>query len=118
MRLIDADALVKRTEEFKCDWNEKTAPYSLNHAYDSFIDIIDEQPTVGGWISVNDRLPELHIAVLGYAPYRKNIWAVTMHDDQSWYIWQPSLSKKYEPEWDGPITHWMPLPSTEGLHET
>lgn len=68
------------------------------------------------WISVKDRLPEVRHAVLGYAPFHKNIWAVTMHEDGCWYFWYPGTSK-YDPDWYGPITHWMPLPSTEGLDD-
>lgn len=64
---------------------------------------------VQGWISVKDRLPEVRHAVLGYAPFYKNIWTVTMREDGCWYFWYPGTSK-YEPNWYGPITHWMPLP--------
>lgn len=61
------------------------------------------------WISVEDRLPEIRHAVLAYSPFHKNIWAVSMHDDGEWYYWIPS-AKKYDPDWEGPITHWMPMP--------
>lgn len=62
-----------------------------------------------GWISVKDRLPEVRHAVLGYTPFYKNIWAVTMHEDGCWYFWYPGTSE-YDQDWYGPITHWMPLP--------
>lgn len=61
------------------------------------------------WISVEDRLPEIRHAVLAYNPFHKNIWAVSMHEDGEWYYWIPS-TKKYDPDWQGPITHWMPMP--------
>lgn len=107
MRPIDADELVKRTEEFKCDWNEKTAPYSWNHAYDSFIDIIDEQPTVGDWISVKDRLPERGGTYLCFQPLAASFCMVNT------YRWSTTNNG-----WRGAqigsvitgITHWMPLP--------
>ena len=60
------------------------------------------------WISVNDRLPEKRKAVLAYAPRYNNIWAVVLKDN-GWHIWAP-VGSKYDPDWDGPITHWMPLP--------
>ena len=61
------------------------------------------------WISVEDRLPEIRHAVLAYSPFHKNIWAVSMHEDREWHYWIPS-TKKYDPDWEGPITHWMPMP--------
>jgi hypothetical protein len=51
MRLIDADALKEDLTRFYD--NEVTAR-----------DLIDEQPTICGWISVKDRLPELCEPVL------------------------------------------------------
>lgn len=62
-----------------------------------------------GWISVKDRLPEIRHAVLGYTPFHENIWAITLHEDGCWYFWHPGTSK-YDPDWYGPITHWMPMP--------
>lgn len=62
-----------------------------------------------GWISVKDMIPEMYKAVLGYAPYHHNIWAVTMHENGEWYIWSPQ-SKRYDPDWEGPITHWTEMP--------
>jgi hypothetical protein len=61
------------------------------------------------WISVKDRLPEMYKAVLGYAPYHNNVWAVTMRENGEWYIWSP-VSRRYDPDFEGPITHWMPMP--------
>lgn len=61
------------------------------------------------WISVEDRLPEIRHAVLAYSPFNKNIWAVSMHEDGEWYYWLP-MFKKYDPDYQGPITHWMSLP--------
>lgn len=61
------------------------------------------------WISVEDRLPEIRHAVLAYSPFHKHIWAVSMHEDGEWYYWIPS-TEKYDPDWQGPITHWMPMP--------
>ena len=45
MRMIDADALKKDLTRFYA--GEVTAR-----------NLVDEQPTIGGWISVKDRLPE------------------------------------------------------------
>ena len=62
------------------------------------------------WISVEDRLPETRHAVLVYTPHHKNIWAASMHEDGNWYIWSPGGRVLLDPDWHGPITHWMPLP--------
>ena len=90
------------TDSYKC---EKAQEYS-----DAAIDAIallkkQEQK----WISVEDRLPEIRHAVLAYSPFHKNIWAVSMNEHGEWYYWIPS-TKKYDPDWEGPITHWMPMP--------
>ena len=62
------------------------------------------------WISVKDRMPEIRHAVLVYTPHYKNIWAASMHEDGNWYIWSPGGKVLLDPDWNGPITHWMPLP--------
>ena len=64
------------------------------------------------WISVKDRLPETRHAVLVYTPYHKNIWAASMHEDGNWYIWSPGSRVLLDPDWHGPITHWMALPES------
>ena len=66
--------------------------------------------TCDKWVSVNDRMPETRHAVLVYTPHHKNIWAATMHEDGNWYIWSPGGRVLLDPDWYGPITHWMPLP--------
>ena len=78
-----------------------------NEAYNMAINLLKEQEQK--WISVEDRLPEIRHAVLAYSPFHKNIWAVSMHEDGERYYWIPS-TKKYDPDWQGPITHWMPMP--------
>lgn len=61
------------------------------------------------WISVTERLPEVRNAVLCYSPHHNNIWALSLHEDGEWYYWIP-MYEKYNPDFDGPITHWRPLP--------
>ena len=110
MRLIDADALVTKCGDY----------YVEEGPEEGFIgtlkSLIDTQPTVkdinipSKWISVKDRLPETRHAVLVYTPHHKNIWAASMHEDGNWYIWSPGGKVLLDPDWNGPITHWMPLP--------
>ncbi len=61
------------------------------------------------WIPVTERLPEVRHAVLCYSPHHKNIWALSLHEDNEWYYWIQT-NKKYNPDFEGDITHWMPLP--------
>lgn len=61
MRLIDADALIAECETISsAEWNNRAAPISWSHAYDSFIDEIDIAPTIdavpvvhGRWIAID-----------------------------------------------------------------
>lgn len=76
MRLIDADALKLDLTRFYD--NEVTAKQ-----------LIDEQPTVGGWVSVKDRLPGPFINCLGYGSGK---YALSSGE------WLPAF-----------VTHWMPL---------
>lgn len=80
----------------------------LTRFYDNVVtakQLIDEQPTVSGWVSVKDRLPESRHAVLVYTSHHKNIWVASMHEDGNWYIWSPGNRVLLDPD-----LHWMPLP--------
>ena len=91
MRLIDADELLRRYDE-----EHEGEPGRARK-------LIEEAPTVSGWIRVKDRLPENDNPVLtwesqGFAyvdNYRK---------EEKWRKWQ--IGDCY----GGIITHWMPLP--------
>ena len=114
MRLIDADALKKewslgdKCEE--CPQNAWKCQFEQNLTQMDICQMIDEAPTVSGWVRVEDRLPETRHAVLVYTPHHKNIWAASMHEDGNWYIWSPGNSVLLDPDWYGPITHWMLTP--------
>lgn len=85
MRLIDADALINYCNNLK----------------DKTIDANDiaRFPTVGGWISVKDRLPEDNVRVLVYSQTLKAMF-VDKITDKKWWV----LPEAYE------VTHWLPLP--------
>lgn len=90
MRLIDADALLDRIAN----------PYE-QVAVERWL---EKAPTVGGWISVNDRLPEHGKRYLIYA---------TSGDNKIGYITTTSFSGHFvlagrRAYWK--VTHWMPLP--------
>ena len=102
MRLIDADALKVSIEYMPIyspdvEWVRKAAMIK-----------VDEAPTIGGWISVKDRLPEYYKWVLCY----------TKHED-----WEspyricyliPFVDDTYPPVWsqakENSVTHWRELP--------
>lgn len=106
MRLIDADALTDNMRFSQGIMDNLIINVPLYEVIKS----INNAPTVGGWTSVNDRLPETRHAVLVYTPHHNNIWAASMHEDRNWYIWSPGNRVLLDPDWYGPITHWMPLP--------
>jgi len=113
MRLIDADELMNY-----CN-NQKDKTIDAND--------IARFPTIGGWISVKDRLPvETHSIFFPW--YGKQKWSSAMWKEQSDKVivtvafkdgtrlvttgethdgvWHTSISRTFEPE----VTHWMPMP--------
>jgi len=89
MRPIDADALKE----------------DLTRFYDGEVtarNLIDEQPTIGGWISVEERLPEEDKDVLAYNGAYMIIAAYATNPTKYWYTITGSATLA--------ITHWMPMP--------
>ena len=98
MRTIDADALKN----------------DLSRFYDGEVtarQLIDEQPTIGGWISVKDRLPESGKRCLVYAAQ-----GIERHISIASFGRHFHLSGR-RAYWR--VTHWMPLPEPpeEGKRE-
>jgi hypothetical protein len=114
MRLIDGDALIKILE-----------PHSLrngaalgwhNGIIDAVIDEIRKMPTIGGWISVKDRPPKIGDTVLftGLSSFDTRFIP-----QRGWFdgtFWKRDAGETVYTS--TPVTHWMPLPSTEGLDGT
>jgi hypothetical protein len=76
----------------------------------------------GGWISVKDKMPENEQLVLGYTPVDGYMFVGyhigyhrTYGDFSDWYIITAMRSTRKVHK---RVTHWRPLPSTEGLNET
>jgi len=120
MRLIDADTLDNRI--LTTTYTEKNF-WALN----LLSGYVKEAPTIGGWISVKDRMPaETHSIFFPW--YGKQKWSSAMWKEQSDKVlvtvafkdgtrfvttgethdgvWHTSISRTLEPE----VTHWMPLP--------
>ena len=78
------------------------------------MDLVRAAPTVGGWISVKDRLPDNEQDVLAYLDNGEETRiAPCNYANGVWFDCTMNCVVVLEH-----VTHWMPLPSTEGLHET
>lgn len=122
MRLIDADDLIKQIEDFNCkDCNNYNFVRCRACKIDDAVTYIDEAPTVGEWISVEDKLPGIDEDVLilyeSKVSPRKTGYAITCLKDSFYFGSTPIPYSK--PQWSEPwqyfrennvITHWMPLP--------
>ena len=120
MRLIDADALLSE--------RMRSMYYHLPNG-DTAVPLIDIEhaPTIGGWISVKDRMPpELHstfFKLYGTPKWRDAMWreesdhvlvAITFEDGSRFVTsgytqdgkWSTGISKILQYT----VTHWMPLP--------
>lgn len=118
MRLIDADALIGALHNYAfLEGDDREITYS----------VIEKQPTVQEWISVDERLPEQHESIFakyyGTDKWSKAMWrmsselvivAIRFKDgtgivrtgdlrDGEWYT---SVSRVLEPV----VTHWMHFP--------
>lgn len=119
MRLIDADALW---------YNMETADWYNNADRDEVAEpLVLRSPTIGGWISVEDRMPpELHsmwFPLYGTSKWKSVMWreesdhvlVTVVFDDGTRYV---SMGRTHDGEWNTNIskvvhhtvTHWMPLP--------
>lgn len=102
MRLIDADALIE-------EWHENPPSYDMDRVFA----VLAQAPTVNGWVSVKDRLPNCNGIYLVWRPhyYGGEIGepVVCYFDGQN--TWHDSYGVDFErilhPD---DITHWMPLP--------
>ena len=130
MRMIDADALKKQIEDFHCkDYDNYNFVRCRACHIDDAISYLDEAPTVGGWISVKDRLPEeetnpltmdfkevLCFCDFGGIPRRTDVRTYKF-GKRSWmeegHFWHGGTPM------DAVVTHWMPLPEPpeEGKRE-
>lgn len=144
MRLIDADAL---KEEYRmadrcedCARNSRDCQNVYSWTLMDVCSMLDDAPTIGGWISVKDELPESgnHVLVCceirpskkryvcdGYYAAKHNIAAHYVDDDSAYEYDEEAdeyflLEGWYEviKNWDEYssiviadfVTHWMPLP--------
>lgn len=96
MRLIDADKLIRDMEENPPSYGDM----------DRVISAVNNAPTVGGWISVKDRLPEKngeYLVSLCDGPY---ITSALYERGRQVSEWTDTIEEYL----DYQVAHWMPLP--------
>ena len=99
-RLIDADALVEKFAH----------PPELIYT-NVVVDEIRSAPTVGGWISVKDRLPEDERFVLVCNDDGKMMVAQYIAETDQWqYRYMAYDVDVWDDTEQGPVEWWMPLP--------
>jgi len=104
MRLIDKDALAARLEDECKKWEGESAYQAGLCAAAVLVaeaPIVKQESTIGGWISVNEKLPEEDIDVLVANGLGVEIAAYTTNPIKQWY--GMSGQTVY-------VNYWMPLP--------
>ena len=107
MRLIDADALLHYLRSTLSDLTEEDGAYEW--AWVDAIHEIEHAPTVNGWISVKDRLPENEQYVILWTKTGVMKYAKYLDDEphRPWITYDENGSCR---AWDNVVTHWMPMP--------
>ena len=117
MRLIDADAFDKVLEDaqIQCKRNGGNFRFGVLSTVRANL---ENAPTVSGWISVKDRMPE---------PNKDVLLAIYCEETDSYYqviAWQTTSgdwdsNDEVFLQYDDEVTHWMPLPEPpEGSGES
>ena len=116
MRLIDADALFgtlklkRELEHISPDDYSSGKATGLNIAMNA----VKSATTVGGWISVKDRLPEKSDKVLVYldSGVMMDVWYSSKHRKFNSFDENEPNENNFKN-----VTHWMPLPEPPGVKE-
>lgn len=108
MRLIDADALTAWIiNELRAMPNGAFNNLNGRQAANLIGRSIDDAPTVGGWISVKDRLPGCDDGVVIAIAEYDDGWCTVLawrNEKTGWDTDDPLFEDGME------VTHWMPLP--------
>ena len=82
-----------------------TAPHTAT-------DLIARGVTVQEWISVDDRLPENDVMVIGYTPCDGFMFVGYYHEEPKydWKVWRIITAMRSTKVMKKKVTHWMPLP--------
>ena len=110
MRPIDADALKKehrmadRCED--CERNSRDCRYVYGYTLMDICSMLDDAPTIGGWISTKDGLPsrnKVYLITLKTPEGSPQVMEAYLDYGGAWWRGKVSLISEY-------VTHWMPLP--------
>ena len=113
---LDALAYIQQLEQINADFAERTARLEAQVAK---VAKVAKDINVPAWISVNERFPEDDVDVLVYAigNNEHSIIAMTSYTHsmygyniEGWHAPWQYFFHEYK------ITHWMPLPNTEGIN--
>ena len=79
---------------------------------DDVMDIIAHDVTVQEWISVEDRLPENDVMVIGFTPCDGFMFVGYYHEEPKydWKAWMIITAMRSTKVMKKKVTHWMPLP--------
>ena len=68
--------------------------------------------TVQEWISVDERLPENDVMVIGYTPCDGFMFVGYCHEEKKydWKVWRIITAMRSTKVITKKVTHWMPLP--------
>lgn len=97
--MIDEKRLIEEVEDMMCPFQfaDETREWALKDV----IEVIEEQPKVGEWIPVEERLPEQSLnSVIGWDAYRERLCFVQYYMNE-WILGNHETVK---------IVAWMPLP--------
>lgn len=106
MRQIDADDLQKSLNDYV--FNDPTCPLHIAATVDQYIDFA---PTVGGWISCSERMPEPGVNVLVTDGINQMVTWHEVIDGKA--MWVDNFIVYVNVRF-GEVTHWMPLPEPPG----
>ena len=83
--------------------------WKVTHAVDG---LIASGVTVQEWISVDDRLPENDVMVIGYTPCDGFMFVGYYHEEPKydWKVWRIVTAMRSTKVMTKKVTHWMPLP--------
>jgi hypothetical protein len=110
------EELVKRLREAPNDWPDADLHYVAADAIEDLEFACNRYEKdykalcayLPKWIPVAERLPELRMAVIVYAPYMKNEF-MAYWTGSRWMVWAAGEYEREMPEYHQ-ITHWIPLP--------
>ena len=88
-------------------------PHELVDPIEAVADyLLDSDVTVQEWISVDERLPENDVMVIGYTPCDGFMFVGYYHEEPKydWKAWRIITAMRSTKIMKEKVTHWLPLP--------